>query len=88
MDAFTITDMPIAKRFAIAHPIADRISILDEKADATCKELAFFKNSEWVTKYLDEFAGYADGIQHNDTLVYRYVPNYLVNAFLEQWGNE
>jgi hypothetical protein len=77
-------------RVKINHPFADEISLVSEMGDRTCTEIAFFYNRKWVTDTLIEFAGYSDWSYTSDTLVYRYVPNYLVSAFLVEYavGNE
>ena len=48
----------------IQHPLADEVSIaIGDGAMATFPytvELAFFKNGDWVSEILPEFAAYAD----------------------------
>jgi len=82
----------LANRVTISHPLANQISMIPEAVDG-CMELAFFQDNKWVLDILAEFAGYNDGSLADTTsytLVYRYVPNYLVSAFLVEYavGNE
>jgi hypothetical protein len=68
----------------IAHPMADEVSIaMGEGAYARFPysvELAFFKNGEWVTDPLPEFAA----LYSHD--VYPYVPLIYFAQFLENYG--
>ena len=68
------------------HPMADKISIIDhEHAYATqgiSSEIAFFKGKNWVLDIIEPFSEYADGMA-GDTRVYGWVPNELIDSFLE-----
>jgi hypothetical protein len=68
----------------IAHPMADEVSIaMGEGAYARFPhsvELAFFKNGEWVTEPLPEFAAL---YSHE---VYPYVPLIYFAQFMENYG--
>ena len=72
----------------IQHPLADEISIaIGDGAMASFPytvELAFFKNGDWVSEILPEFAAYADG-PAAETLVYGYVPLDVFANFLKAW---
>ena len=72
----------------INHQMADTISI--SKGDrAYCgknsSEIAFFQCDDWQVVPIPEFAIYHDG-SDADTAVYPYVPNELVDSFLEKFG--
>ena len=68
----------------IAHPMADEVSIaMGDGAYARFPhsvELAFFKNGEWVTEPLPEFAAL---YSHE---VYPYVPLIYFAQFMENYG--
>lgn len=69
----------------INHPLAERISVQTSTrhhAGEDTSEVAFFIGRKFQTKVIKEFAGYADGIEA-DTLVYSWVPNEIVERFLE-----
>ena len=72
----------------LAHPMADEISIaMGDGAMGRFPysvEIAFFKNDNWVSEILPEFAAYADGIA-GETRVYAYVPLTLVSQFIDNW---
>jgi hypothetical protein len=67
----------------IQHPLADEVSLaMGDGAMCTFPytvELAFFKDGDWTTSILDEFAAY-----HTNG-VYAYVPLSLFADFLEAW---
>lgn len=71
----------------INHPMADTISIQNHQmamgGDNT-SELAFFLNGGWVAEPIPEFAEYADPFE-GGTRVYGYVPNELIEKFLEKY---
>lgn len=75
--------------YKIIHPKADEISVIDHGMAMARKgissEIAFFLNGDWVTDPIEPFADYHDG-SFSDTAVYSYVPNELVNAFLDENG--
>lgn len=75
----------------LAHPMADEISIaMGDGAMGRFPysvEIAFFKNEEWVSEILPEFAAYASGIA-GETRVYAYVPLTLVSQFIDNWGQK
>jgi len=68
----------------ISHPLADEVSIaLGDGAYARFPhtvELAFFKDGEWVTEPLPEFAAF---YSHE---VYPYVPLIYFAQFMENYG--
>lgn len=68
----------------IAHPMADEVSIaIGDGAYARFPhsvELAFFKNDEWVTEPLPEFASYYS------SEVYPFVPLVMLAQFLENYS--
>lgn len=77
----------------INHPMADRVSIIDNdkhlsllraQAGEGSSELAFFKNGDWVLDTIPEFADYIDSYA-GDTRIYPYVPNELVDEFLDAY---
>ena len=71
----------------INHPKADSISIQDSEfhwcRPGFSSEIAFFKRGSWVTEPIEPFADYHDG-SVGDTAVYSYVPNTLIDAFLDE----
>jgi hypothetical protein len=71
-------------RASISHPMADEVSIaMGSGAYARFPhsvELAFFKNGEWVTEPLPEFAAL---YSHE---VYPYVPLIYFAQFMENYG--
>ena len=73
--------------YKIVHPKADEISIIDHSMsyarEGVSSEIAFFLNGEWVTEPIEPFADYHDG-GYGDTAVYPYVPNDLIEAFLDE----
>ena len=70
------------------HPLADEISIIDhDRAYArqgSTSEIAFFMGKDWVTEIIEPFGAYADS-EVGDTLVYAYVPNEMLDAFLAEY---
>ena len=79
----------VQARALLHHPLADEISInLGDGGYCSFPytvELAFFKNGEWVTDVLPEFAAYADGVV-GTTLVYAGVPILYFAQFIENYG--
>lgn len=75
-------------RYKIKHPMADTISVvngLGTHAGANTSEIAFFHKGEWVVSPIEPFADYHDGSDWDaDTAVYPYVPNNLIESFLEE----
>jgi hypothetical protein len=74
----------INAKATIAHPMADEVSIaIGNGAYARFPhsvELAFFRNGEWVTEPLPEFAA----LYSNE--VYPYVPLIYFAQFMENYG--
>lgn len=74
----------------IKHPMADEISIQDSQYHhctvGESSEIAFFKNGDFVLTPIEPFADYHDGADKYGmtTSVYDYVPNSLIEAFLEE----
>ena len=75
-------------RYKIKHPMADTISVvnaLGTYSGTNSSEVAFFHKGEWVVTPIEPFADYHDGSPDDaDTAVYPWVPNDLINAFLEE----
>ena len=79
----------VVSRASLHHPLADEISIALGD-NGYCRfpysvELAFFKNGEWVTDVLPEFAAFSDGVA-GDTLVYASVPILDFAQFITNYG--
>jgi hypothetical protein len=75
-------------KMRIKHPMADTISVINHhgaySGDGT-SEIAFFLNGDWVVTPIEPFADYHDGSPSDaDTAVYPYVPNDLIDAFLDE----
>ena len=75
-------------KMRIKHPMADTISVVNQfgtySGDNT-SEVAFFLKGEWVVTPIEPFADYHDGSPSDaDTAVYPYVPNELIDAFLDE----
>jgi len=78
-------------RIKINHPLANYISIqnseLSHSTDST-SEIAFFIYKGNIRKFqttvLEEFSKYAEETE-GDTLVYSYVPNELIDQFVEKY---
>ena len=71
----------------INHPLADKISVQTSRfhyASENTSEVALFLKGKFQTVVVDEFADYADG-QASDTLVYGFVPNDIIESFLEEY---
>ena len=68
--------------------MADTVSIVSggiAYAGVSTSEIAFFLNGEWVVNPIEPFADYHDGSPSDaDTAVYPYVPNDLIDAFLDE----
>lgn len=73
---------------SLQHPMTDEISLaFGDGAMGRFPysvEIAFFKNSEWVSEILPEFAAYSDG-EDAGTRVYAFVPLTLVSQFIDNW---
>lgn len=72
----------------INHPLANKISVQDSShhycISGKSSEIAFFINKNFQTKIVKEFAKYTDNIE-GDTRVYSFVPNELVEEFLNKY---
>ena len=68
--------------------MADKISIIDHAhayaREGSTSEIAFFMGKDWVTDIIEPFEQYADTIG-GDTLVYGWVPNELLDEFLNTY---
>lgn len=76
------------RKVKINHPMADTISIctgFGTYSTFITSEIAFFQNDDWQVTAIPEFAIYHDG-SDADTAVYPYVPNELLDSFLEKFG--
>jgi len=76
------------RKVKIKHPLADTLSISTGggaySGDST-SEIAFFLNNKWVVTPIEPFADYHDGSSSDaDSAVYPYVPNELIEAFLDE----
>jgi hypothetical protein len=75
-------------KIKINHSLADTISVVvghGTYSSKTQSELAFFHDGEWVTQIIPEFAEYHDGAPaESDTCVYPWVPNNLIDQFLDK----
>ena len=80
--------LPILRKVKIKHPSADIISIVTGEgayAGDNTSEIAFFSKGNWVITPIEPFADYHDGSTNDaDTAVYPWVPNDLIEAFLEE----
>ena len=88
MDASTMTNLPTLRKVKIKHPSADIISIIEGEgaySGLNTSEVAFFLKGKWVVTPIEPFADYHDGSPSDaDTAVYPYVPNALIEAFLDE----
>ena len=77
------------RRVKINHPMADTISISIGDGvynGENTSEIAFFRNNDWQVIAIPDFAIYHDGSSSNaDTAVYPYVPNELIDEFLNKY---
>lgn len=83
-----MTKLIVRDLIKINHPLADKISVQDSLhhyASQYTSEVAFFYKNKFQTIVLKEFADYCDGDQSGDTLVYGYVPNELIESFLNEY---
>jgi hypothetical protein len=77
--------------YNINHPMADEMSVQDSPfhycSPGMSSEIAFFKKGDWVVIPLPDFAEYHDGSDpgRNDTAVYGWVPNDLIDSFLAKY---
>jgi len=73
--------------YKIVHPKADEISVQATQYHmcrvGVSSEIAFFLNGDWVVDPIEPFADYHDGSTF-DTAVYGFVPNDLIDAFLDE----
>jgi hypothetical protein len=72
----------------INHPLANKMSVQNSSHHYSTEytsEIAFFLNNKFQTKVIEDFAEYCDGATGGDTLVYGYVPNELVESFLNKY---
>ena len=78
--------MRTKQHIRINHEMADAISVQDSPyhmcRPGVSSEIAFFLNGEFVVEPIEPFADYHDG-GHYDTAVYGWVPNKLIENFLE-----
>lgn len=75
-------------KIKINHPMADQISLAKGPmgySGENSTEIAFFLKGQWVVDPIPEFAKYHDG-STDDTAVYPWVPNKLIDEFLATWG--
>lgn len=78
----------INERIKINHPMADQISVQNSPAhycvNGESSELAFLYRGRFQLETMQEFAEYSE-YPYGDTRVYSYVPNELVNDFLNTY---
>lgn len=78
----------INDRIKINHPMADSISVQDSPShyciNGESSELAFLYRGRFQLETMEEFADYSE-YSEGDTRVYSYVPNELVESFLEKY---
>jgi hypothetical protein len=90
MDASTTTKPHTVKRYPIRHPLADIMSVvtgMHSYSGENTSEIAFFLNNKWVVTPIEPFADYHDGSPNDSsTAVYPWVPNELIEAFLQENG--
>jgi hypothetical protein len=90
MDASIPTNYISNRRVKIKHPQADTLSISTGSgayAGMHTSEIAFFSKGNWVIDPIEPFADYHDGSPSNSsTAVYPYVPNELIDAFIQENG--
>lgn len=74
-------------RTKIRHPLADQISIVENEwvscIPGESSEIAFFWRGQWVNDSIEPFTEYHDKTD-GDTSVYTFVPNELIEAFLDE----
>ena len=75
------------QRIDITHSDADTMSIakgVGAYSNASSSEIAFFLKGEWVVTPIEYFAKYHDGSPSDaSTAVYGWVPNDLIESFLD-----
>jgi hypothetical protein len=90
MDVSMPTNLPTNRKVKIKHPNADTLSISTGEGiynGPNTSEIAFFLNNEWVVLPIEPFADYHDGSpSDSSTAVYGWVPNELIDAFIEQFA--
>lgn len=72
----------------INHPLANKMSVQNSShhhSTEDTSEIAFFLHNKFQTIVIKEFADYSDGAIGGDTLVYGYVPNELIESFLNEY---
>ena len=83
-----MNSLPTLRKVKIKHPSADIISIVTgahSYSGENTSEIAFFSKGNWVVTPIEPFADYHDGSPNDaDTAVYPWVPNSLIEAFLEE----
>ena len=83
-----MTKITFNDHIKIDHPLANKISVQNSEyhhcTPGKSSEIAFFLNNKFQTEIIEEFADYADGLE-GDTLVYSWVPNNLIEDFLEKY---
>jgi hypothetical protein len=73
----------------INHPLATSMSVQESPAHyctpGVSSEIAFFKNGNFVTQLISPFEKYSQG-NEADTMIYSFVPNNLIEEFLQDYG--
>ena len=80
--------IPRSSVVKLNHPMADKISIIDHEhayaRQGSSSEIAFFLGKDWVLDIVEPFGAYADS-EAGDTRVYCYVPNEILDEFLDEY---
>jgi hypothetical protein len=82
-----VKDFWLNNTIKINHPLADRMSVQNSPshyASESSSEVAFFHGGVFVTTPIEPFTQYAEP-QAADTRVYPWVPNEIIETFLEQY---
>jgi hypothetical protein len=73
----------------INHPLANRMSVQNSPSHyctpGQSSEIAFFRDGIFQTAIIEEFANYASD-EDADTRIYNWVPDELIDEFLELFG--
>ena len=81
------TEAQVNAKASVSHPLTDEISLAIGQGSYSnfpySVELAFFKNGEWVSAPIPEFAAWHDGT--GSYPVYGWVPLHVFAEFLKNW---
>jgi hypothetical protein len=82
-----VKDFWLNDTIKIDHPLADRISVQNSPshyASENSSEVAFFRCGVFVTRPIEPFTKYAEE-EAGDTRVYPWVPNEIIESFLDKY---